>query len=155
MRVVSTTEPNLTASALVWGAKEASDALNQRNESAEGQAEAGSDPDEPAFTDVEGKPSRTGEPGSTVRGTTGSRTYGEDGYPVRDRDTPHPDEAGCGSGDHCHDWGRPADGGPPTHRDRSPGRLPQPGDPPKPRGPNVPPPEPEPPAVRPQLGASR
>ena len=95
---------------------------------------------EPGFTDVPGnKPPFTGEPGSTVRGGTGSRTYGPDGYPAKDRDLPHPDEAGIGSEDHCHDWCRPADGSRPTHEDRGPGRLPEPSDPPAPRGPNVPP----------------
>jgi RHS repeat-associated protein len=81
-----------------------------------------------------------GEPDTTVRGGTQSRTYGPDGFPKTDRDLPHPDEAGIGAGDHCHDWGRPADGGPPTAADRGVSRLPQPGDPPPPRGPNVPPP---------------
>jgi len=92
--------------------------------------------------DVPGnKPPFTGEPGSTVRGGTGSRTYGSDRYPRTDRDLPHPDECGIGSDDHCHDWGRPPDGGPPTHQDRGPPRPPKPGDPPAPRGPNVPPPK--------------
>jgi RHS repeat-associated protein len=86
------------------------------------------------------QPPFTGTPGSTVRGGTGSRTYGSDGYPETDRDWPHPDEAPPGNGDHCHDWGRPEGGGPPTHEDRGPGRPPKPGDPPAPRGPNVPPP---------------
>ena len=81
-----------------------------------------------------------GDPGSTVRGGTQSRTYGPDGFPQTDRDLPHPDESGIGAGDHCHDWGRPAGGGPPTAADRGLSRLPQPGDPPPPRGPNVPPP---------------
>ena len=105
----------------------------------------GRDPDvpmEPDFDDHDGnKPPFTGEPGSTSRGGTGSRTYGEDGYPETDRDIPHPDEAGCGNEDHCHDWGRPEGGGRPTHEDRGPSRPPKPGDPPKPRGPNVPPPD--------------
>jgi RHS repeat-associated protein len=90
--------------------------------------------------DVTGnQPPFTGAPGSTVRGGTGSRTYGPDGYPQTDRDSPHPDEKGPGSGDHSHDWGRPEDGGPPTHKDRGPPRPPNPNDPPPPRGPNVPP----------------
>ena len=94
-----------------------------------------------SITHVPGnKPPFVGAPGSTVVAGTGSRTYGSDGYPQTDRDTPHPDEAGTGSCDHCHDWGRPADGGPPTHNDRGPPRAPQPNDPPPPRGPNVPPP---------------
>ncbi len=96
---------------------------------------------DPEFEDTpENQPPFTGVPGSTVRGGTGSRTYGDDGYPETDRDTGHPDEAGVGSGDHAHDWSRPDSGGPPTHDDRGPGRLPRPGDPPLPRGPNVPPP---------------
>ncbi len=86
------------------------------------------------------KPEFRGVPGSTVRGGTGSRTYGPDGYPLIDRDWPHPDHASPGNGDHSHDWGRPADGSPPTNADRGPSRSPAPGDPPPPRGPNVPPP---------------
>ncbi|MEZ5897878.1 MAG: hypothetical protein R3D51_00135 [Hyphomicrobiaceae bacterium] len=63
------------------------------------------------YTDLSGnKPPIVGEPGSTVRTGTGSRTYGEDGYPLIDRDWPHQDEAGVGCGDHCHDWGRPEGG---------------------------------------------
>lgn len=95
-------------------------------------------PDNGGYSDVPGKPSFEGAPNSTVRGATGSRTYGPDGYPLTDRDTPHPDEKGIGNGDHCHDWGRPPGGGTPSNEDRSPSRLPQPGDPPLPRGPNVP-----------------
>ncbi|TWB45575.1 RHS repeat-associated protein [Rhizobium sp. ERR 922] len=75
-------------------------------------------------------PPYRGKPNSTVRGGTQSRTYGPDGYPARDRDTPHPDEKGIGSEDHVHDWtGR-------SHEDRGPGRAPQDGDPPVPRGAN-------------------
>jgi RHS repeat-associated protein len=93
----------------------------------------------PEFSDCPGnKPPFTGAPGSTVRGGTGSRTYGDDGYPVRDRDWPHPDHAPPGNGDHSHDWDRPPGGGPPSNGDRSPPRNPQPNDPPPPRGPNVP-----------------
>lgn len=88
------------------------------------------------------KPPFVGAPGTAVQGGTGSRSYGPDGYPETDRDTPHPDEAGVGSGDHSHDWGRPAGGGPPTHNDRGPPRAPKPGDPPPPRGPNTPPKDP-------------
>jgi RHS repeat-associated protein len=100
-------------------------------------------PETPDFTDTDrNQPPFRGEPGSTVRGGTGSRTYGDDGFPLTDRDTGHPDEAGIGSEDHVHDWGRPPDGGQPTHEDRGPSREPRPGDPPLPRGPNIPPPEP-------------
>ena len=63
----------------------------------------------------------------SVRGGTGSRTYGPDGFPLTDRDTPHPNHKPPGCGDHCHDWGRPAGGGPPTAADRGPPRLPRPG----------------------------
>jgi RHS repeat-associated protein len=86
------------------------------------------------------QPPWTGDPGSTSRGGTGSRTYGPDGYPETDRDWPHPDHSPPGNGDHCHDWGRPSNGGPPTNADRGPPRTPEHGDPPPPRGPNVPPP---------------
>jgi RHS repeat-associated protein len=104
----------------------------------------------PDVTDTENsQPPFTGAPGSTVRGGTGSRRYGEDGYPETDRDAPHPDEAGIGSEDHVHDWGRPPGGGPPTSENRGPARPPQPGDPPPPRGANVPPPPPPPPPMRP------
>lgn len=93
------------------------------------------------YTDTPGnKPPFAGDPGSTVRGGTGSRTYGPDGYPQTDRDTPHPNEKGIGSEDHCHDWGRPPGGGRPSDKDRGKSRSPEPGDPPLPRGPNVPPP---------------
>ncbi|MEY4589798.1 MAG: hypothetical protein RL497_1874 [Pseudomonadota bacterium] len=101
----------------------------------------GSEPQKP-FTDVEGnKAPPTGEPGSTVRAGMGSRTYGEDGYPDTDREFGHPDEKGCGSEEHCHDWERPEGGGRPTHDDRGLPRPPEPNDPPSPRGPNVPPPQ--------------
>jgi RHS repeat-associated protein len=100
---------------------------------------------DPPFTDTPGnKTPPKGDPDSTVRGGTGSRTYGPDGWPLTDRDTPHPDEKGPGCQDHCHDWGRPEGGGRPTHEDRGPARLPRPGNPPPPRGPNVPPPSPPP-----------
>jgi RHS repeat-associated protein len=92
-------------------------------------------------TDASRPPFR-GTPGSTVRGQTQSRTYGEDGFPRTDRDLGHPDEAGIGRGDHCHDWSRPEGGGPPTAADRGTSRLPTDGDPPPPRGPGVPPPAP-------------
>jgi hypothetical protein len=77
-------------------------------------------------------PPRRGEPGSTVQGPDQTRTYGPDGYPQTDRDRGHPNEKGVGNGDHVHDWGRPLDGGPPTHTDRGLSRPPRPGDPPKP-----------------------
>ncbi len=92
----------------------------------------------PAYTDIEGKPPFEGEPGSTVRGETGSRTYGPDGFPLTDRDWPHPNHRPPGCDDHCHDWDRPSDGEPPTHTDRGRPRTPRPGDPPAPRGPNTP-----------------
>jgi RHS repeat-associated protein len=102
---------------------------------------------DPEYTDTsKSTPPFKGDPGSTVRGGTQSRTYGPDGYPATDRDTGHPDEAPPGNGDHSHDWGRPPDGGPPIGGSGQPnpyrgnGRTPQPGDPPVPRGPNVPPP---------------
>lgn len=87
---------------------------------------------------IPNKPPFTSIPGTTVIGPPGSRTYGSDGYPETDRDWPHPEEAAPGCDDHCHDWGRPEDGGPPTHEDRGPPRNPQPGDPPAPRGPYAP-----------------
>lgn len=88
------------------------------------------------YTDTpQNKPPFTGDPDSTVRGGTGN---GPDGYPLTDRDLPHPNEKGIGNDDHCHDWGRPANGGPPTDRDRGSSRAPRVGDPPLPRGPNVP-----------------
>ena len=114
----------------------------QLNEATTPEGQTG-DAEEPEFTDVEGnKAPWQGEPGSTVRAGMGSRTYGGDGYPVTDRERGHPDEDGCGSEEHCHDWGRPEGGGKVTHGDRGPPRVPQPGDPPSPRGPNVPPPDP-------------
>jgi hypothetical protein len=117
-------------------------AMSSANEHADAPAEpTQSCPNAPPFTEAPGnRPPFAGTPGSTVRGGTGSRTYGPDGYPQTNRDLPHPDEAGTGNGDHVHDWGRPEGGGPPTDADRGPPRLPRPGDPPPPRGPNVPPP---------------
>lgn len=110
------------------------------------QASGESDEKDKSHTDADGnKPPFTGVPGSTVRGGTGSRSYGPDGYPQTDRDLPHPDEKGVGSEDHCHDWCRSNPGEPPRHGDRGPPRAPRPGDPPPPRGPNVPVPN-DPPA---------
>ncbi|MGY2224931.1 RHS repeat-associated core domain-containing protein [Pseudomonas gingeri] len=77
-----------------------------------------------ASTSKSEKPARgrpwTGEPGSTSKQTAGgdSRRYGNDGYPEVDYDAPHPDEAYPGNAPHAHNWGRPQDGGPPTHKDR-------------------------------------
>ncbi|MGH6846354.1 MAG: RHS repeat-associated core domain-containing protein, partial [Methylocella sp.] len=100
----------------------------------------------PPVKDIPGnKPPFKGDPGSTVRGGTGTRTYGPDGYPQTDREPGHPDEAGPGRDEHSHDWTRPEGGGPPVapgqnpNPYRGPARAPQPGDPPSPRGPNVPP----------------
>jgi RHS repeat-associated protein len=66
-----------------------------------------------------------GEPGETYRqeypdgSPKQDRTFGEDGYPSRDIDYGHDH----GQGDpHEHEWGRPEDGGPPTHRDRGTGK---------------------------------
>jgi RHS repeat-associated protein len=109
-------------------------------------------PDVPAVpsapvTDIPGStPPYRGSPGTTVRGGTQTREYGDDGYPLRDRDSPHPDEGYPGNDDHVHDWTRPEGGGPPNgppgkpNPYRGPPREPQLGDPPCPRGPNVPPP---------------
>lgn len=98
-------------------------------------------PVDPSVTDTPGStPPFRGEPGSTVRGGTQSTTYGPDGYPETQRDWPHGGGPPGECVDHCHDWGRPEGGGPPTGRDRGPAREPVPGDPPAPRGPNVAPP---------------
>ena len=74
----------------------------------------------------------TGQPGTTSQTAQpdGSpkqiRSYGSDGYPQTDVDHGHDH----GQGDpHAHDIGRPADGSPPTHVDRGPGRPVQPNDP--------------------------
>jgi RHS repeat-associated protein len=73
-----------------------------------------------------------GIPGSTSTTTHAdgkpkqTREYGDDGHPKTDVDRGHDH----GQGDpHAHDWGRPADGSPPTHVDRAPGRPLRPGDP--------------------------
>ena len=48
------------------------------------------------------------------------KDYGPDGYPTKDMDFGHDHN---GSGDpHCHDIGRPANGGTPTDADRRPTR---------------------------------
>ncbi|HEU5154341.1 MAG TPA: hypothetical protein VFU03_06405, partial [Gemmatimonadales bacterium] len=114
----------------------------QRGPHATGDKAAGTLPAKApkGVSDVPGsKPPFRGEPGSTSRGQTQSRTYGEDGFPKTDRDLDHPDESGIGRGDHCHDWGRPPGGGPPKAADRGTSRLPAPNDPPPPRGTGVPP----------------
>jgi RHS repeat-associated protein len=73
----------------------------------------------------------TGTPGGTSETTTRdgekkqTRHYGEDGFPERDVDHDH--DHGQGQ-PHVHDWDRPADGSPPTHEDRKPGRAPEPGE---------------------------
>ena len=75
-----------------------------------------------------------GDPGSTskVKGADGrpkqNRRYGEDGYPETDVDFDHDHDHGPGQ-PHAHDWGRPEDNGPPTHRNRGPGRPPTSEDP--------------------------
>ncbi|MCX6972328.1 MAG: hypothetical protein NTV93_19565 [Verrucomicrobia bacterium] len=72
------------------------------------------------------KPPFQGEPGSTASGEKQTRKYGSDGYPETDVDSGHDH----GAGDpHAHDWGRPEDGGKPTHEDRGPGRPLNPNDP--------------------------
>jgi RHS repeat-associated protein len=87
-----------------------------------------------------------GQPGSTAIGGTQTTEYGPDGYPIKQRDWPHPGEAPPSNADHCHDWSRPSSGGPPVgppnkpNPFRGPPRPPTPGDPPPPRGPGVPPP---------------
>jgi hypothetical protein len=114
----------------------------QRRPDATGDKAAGTLPANApkGVSDVPGsKPPFRGEPGSTSRGQTQSRAYGEDGFPKTDRDLGHPDESGIGRGDHCHDWGRPPGGGPPNAADRGTSRLPAPNDPPPPRGTGVPP----------------
>lgn len=59
-----------------------------------------------------------------------TRHYCEDGYPSKDVDHDH--DHGQGQGQpHVHDWTRPSGGGPPTHEDRQPGRVRQPGEIPK------------------------
>lgn len=114
--------------------------LNQNN-SSEDDKTPSKPSDEPEPKQCPGKIPWTGVPGSTAVGPGQSRKYGDDGYPEIDRDAPHPDHSAPGNGDHSHDWGRPADGSPPTNSNRGPGRLPKPGDPPPPRGYNVPTPK--------------
>jgi hypothetical protein len=64
----------------------------------------------------------TGKPGETTTLTNPDgtpkqvRRYGPDGYPQTDVDYGH-DHTGAGD-PHAHDWGRPADGSPPTAKDR-------------------------------------
>jgi RHS repeat-associated protein len=75
----------------------------------------------------------TGEPDSEVEcenkkgNRKQTRRYGSDGFPEVDTDWDH-NHGGLGK-PHVHDWGRPADGSPPTAADRGPGRPPRPGDP--------------------------
>ena len=69
----------------------------------------------------------TGVPGSESQTDIQTRRYGPDGYPETDTDTGH-DHNGAGN-PHSHDWKRPGDGKPPTHKDRGPARPWKPGDP--------------------------
>jgi RHS repeat-associated protein len=90
---------------------------------------------------VEGNPPWKGEPGSTQVGETTSRTYGKDGYPVKETNLGHGGgQKGVERETHTHDVGRPKDGSPPTSKDRGPGREMKPTDPPPPRGKGVDPP---------------
>jgi len=74
----------------------------------------------------------SGEPGSTSQTTQPdgtpkqTRPYGPDGHPQTDVD--YTQDHGQ-SLPHAHDWGRPEDGSPPTHKDRGPGRPVTPEDP--------------------------
>lgn len=79
-------------------------------------------------------PGFKGDPGTTVVGPDKGRTYGPDGYPVRESDKPH-NENGPGGDEHVHDWGRPEGGGPPTKEDRGPPRPHRDFDPPPPTRP--------------------
>ena len=75
------------------------------------------------FTGTPGSVSVTWQPNGQPRQV---RRYGSDGYPETDID--YVQDHGQGL-PHVHDWGRPADGEPPTNEDRGEGRAPQPGDP--------------------------
>jgi hypothetical protein len=72
-----------------------------------------------------------GDPGSSSETTNPDGTpkqkryYDDDGYPSKDIDYNH--DHGQGK-PHVHDWTRPSAGGPPTHKDRLPGRPPLPGE---------------------------
>ncbi len=74
---------------------------------------------------VDSKPPFEGEPGTKVRGLKPDgtpfqdREYGRDGFPVRDRDYGHDHGQGI---PHEHIWGRPDNGGRPTHKDRGLGQ---------------------------------
>jgi RHS repeat-associated protein len=98
----------------IWATTEA---INQFNEAQDGSESTPNDCPKNPFK---------GEPGSTADNGRQGRRYGPDGYPETDVDTGHDH----GAGDpHAHDWGRPADGGPPTAGNRGPGRPIGPGDP--------------------------
>jgi RHS repeat-associated protein len=75
------------------------------------------------WTGQPGSQSQTAQPDGSPKQV---RKYGPDGYPETDVDHGHDH----GQGDpHAHDIGRPADGSPPTHTDRGPGRPVTPNDP--------------------------
>jgi RHS repeat-associated protein len=75
------------------------------------------------WTGQPGSQSQTAQPDGSPKQV---RRYGPDGHPETDVDHGHDH----GQGDpHAHDIGRPADGSPPTHVDRGPGRPVQPNDP--------------------------
>lgn len=75
------------------------------------------------FTGQPGEISTTARPDGTPKQV---RRYGPDGYP--DTDVDHDHDHGQGK-PRAHDWGRPADGSPPTADDRGPGRPVNPSDP--------------------------
>ncbi|WP_458131709.1 RHS repeat-associated core domain-containing protein [Pseudomonas sp. R3-41] len=91
---------------------------NEKSESGGGDKQSDSKSDKGERT--RGRP-WTGEPGSTTDRDAGgnARRYGNDGFPEVDYDDPHPNEAGVGNGHHTHNWDRPADGSPPTYKDRN------------------------------------
>lgn len=64
-------------------------------------------------------------PGSISWVNGQGRRFGSDGYPEVDIDLGHNGHPNP----HAHDWGRPPDGGPPTHKDRGPWRPVKEGDP--------------------------
>jgi RHS repeat-associated protein len=77
---------------------------------------------------IEGEPGSCSECNNSKGKKKQRRYYGEDGYPNKDIDYDH----AHGNGDdnsgspHAHDWDRPADGSPPTHKNRGPARQPEP-----------------------------
>jgi RHS repeat-associated protein len=83
------------------------------------KAETEGTDDKPRSNPLTGKPGATGKIDGKKGKPKQDRYYGPDGYPEKDIDYDHDHDQGQ---PHAHDWGRPEEGGRPTHKDRQKGR---------------------------------